>query len=137
MTYAREIESFEAATARAQQALTPERAAELAGCSTSLLRKCANPMDGHALSLPRAVALDIAAARAGAGCPHLEAFSAQLVAAGVLAPGDMAPSLAARGEGLANLLRAVLPVLRGILDRLQAALDRNSVGPAPIIAGAL
>lgn len=131
MTYAREPDSFEAALDRVQALLTPARSADLAGCSPSRLRQCANPeRPADVLKLSQAVALDLAASHAGAGCPHWEAMTAQLVAAGALAPGQMAPGLAARGEGLTAVLRHVLPLLRAGLDRLQAALDRNETGPA-------
>lgn len=84
MTYARAPMSLKDATTRAAAALGDQGLADAVGVSASRVRKCKNPMLRDHLGIDRALAADIACARAGGGLPHFAALAQALRAAGVL-----------------------------------------------------
>ena len=117
MPYVRSENSFAGATTNAIHAVGGDRLAHICGVSYSRLRQCANPMRGDVINLQSAVDADIAAARAGAGCPHFESYAAQLHKAGVLGGAD------AERVVLRALIRTIAALLREAADRMTAALE--------------
>tara|TARA_R110002110_G_scaffold294324_7_gene508320 strand:+ start:281 stop:655 length:375 start_codon:yes stop_codon:yes gene_type:complete len=112
MTYARDPESFAAATTRAIRSVGNDALARLTGRSASRLRQCANPMKHDALTIDAAMAADIAAFRAGAGVPHFEVYRRGLIAAGVLSPS----SDARRSATLSAAIRTACRILLTAVD---------------------
>lgn len=117
MPYLRSENSFADATTKAMHAVGGDVLSDACGVSYSRLRQCANPMRGDVINMQAAVDADIAAARAGAGCPHFESYAAQLHKAGVLGGFD------AERAGMRALIRSIAGLLREAADRMTAALE--------------
>jgi hypothetical protein len=83
VTYARKQGTFAAAFTAAVGGLGARVAAAVTGVSEVRLRNLANPCRPDSATLDHAVALDVAAAKAGQGTPILDAYLAQLAASGV------------------------------------------------------
>lgn len=107
MTYRRDPDSTAAATTRCAQAVGEARLARLLEVVPGYLRRLANPMTDAVIDFDKAVAADIAAQAAGAGCPHYEEFSRRLAAAGAL----QAPRWQVLYLRLSHPLRAALATI--------------------------
>jgi len=124
MPYIRPENSFAGATTTAINAVGGEILSDACGVSFSRLRQCANPMRSDVISLQAALDADIAAARAGAGCPHFEVYAARLHDAGAIT------GFADERAGLRALIKSIATLLRECADRMTAAIE-----PKPRLCG--
>jgi hypothetical protein len=124
MPYIRPENSFASATTSAINAVGGDMLASVCGVSYSRLRQCANPMRSDVISLQAAFDADIAAAKAGAGCPHFEVYAARLHDAGAIT------GFADERAGLRALIKSIAALLRECADRMTAAIE-----PKPSLCG--